>query len=269
MRYSDFTIFSDLDGTLLPFYAKPTPRRNVDALEKFTADGGRFAIATGRPAIFIEPLVSELPVNAPCILLNGSAVYDFEKKEYPFTVFLPEIAREYIEQISRDLPHVGITITHDDDGFDYSTELELIEKMSEGGFYNQDYAWRALRGRWFKALFICRAEQCDTVEEYLRAQNFAGVDIVRSGPLLVEMLPLGSSKGNAMQKMYELGVCKREATAAIGDYHNDIEMLSVAGVGACVKASPQELRDVAVLETCSCEDGAIADLIEYLMRVYP
>jgi len=269
MHYSDFTIFSDLDGTLLPFYAKPTPQRNIEALQRFTDAGGRFAIATGRPPVFIEPIVNELPVNAPCILLNGGAVYDFENKEYPYKVFLPEIAHKYIEQISHDLPHVGIAITHDDKAFDYSVELGLISDINEGKPYMQDFAWRKLKGKWFKAIFICHEDKCDAVEAYLRAQNFAGVDIVRSGPILVEMLPLGSSKGLALQKLCELGICRQEATAAIGDYYNDIEIVKTAAVGACVKNSPQALCNAAVYETCSCEDGAISDLIEYLMRKYP
>ena len=270
MHYYDFTIFSDLDGTLLPFYAQPTPQRNLDALKAFTDAGGRFAIATGRPAVFIEPMVKPLNINAPCILLNGCAIFDFSSGKYLHQMLLPEAARGYIEQFSCDWRNIGVAVTHDDPSFNYQIELDLIEHMAAGKQYTQDYFWRSLKERWFKAIFICHnGEECDAVEKYLRAQSFASVEIVRSSAILVEMLPKGLSKGLAIEKLYELGSCKKETTAAIGDYYNDIEIVDVSGIGACVKASPKELRAVSEYETCSCEDGAIADLIEYLMRKYP
>ena len=71
-KLSDLLLVSDIDGTLMNFPA-PIPPRNIEALRRFTAAGGRFSVATGRSIASARPYVEQLPVNAPCILydLNG------------------------------------------------------------------------------------------------------------------------------------------------------------------------------------------------------
>ena len=55
---------------------------------------------------------------------------------------------------------------------------------------------------------------------------------------------------------------------AIGDYFNDIEMLKTADISAAVKDSPEEVQCCADYITQSCEDGAVADFIDYLTEKF-
>ncbi|MCL2034037.1 MAG: HAD family hydrolase, partial [Oscillospiraceae bacterium] len=57
---------------------------------------------------------------------------------------------------------------------------------------------------------------------------------------------------------------KRERIAAIGDYYNDLEMLEYAGVGATVEEALDEIKGACDFVAGKCEDGAVADFIEYL-----
>ncbi len=44
------------------------------------AEGGRFAIATGRALAAFLRYADEVPMNAPGVVCNGAALYDFAKR---------------------------------------------------------------------------------------------------------------------------------------------------------------------------------------------
>ncbi|NLA86727.1 MAG: HAD hydrolase family protein, partial [Clostridiales bacterium] len=55
---------------------------------------------------------------------------------------------------------------------------------------------------------------------------------------------------------------------AIGDYYNDLELIETAAVGAVPAGAPDDLKQCADLVVCSCENGAVADFIEYIEATY-
>ena len=79
------------------------------------------------------------------------------------------------------------------------------------------------------------------------------------------MLPKGSSKGSALREYIKLMEIDNMKVIAAGDYHNDIEMLQAADIGAATANAQQALKDVAdiVLEHTS-NDCAIAELIDMI-----
>ena len=54
--------------------------------------------------------------------------------------------------------------------------------------------------------------------------------------------------------------------SAIGDYFNDYEMLKAVGLPACCGQAPQGMKKIAKLVTCHCNKGAVADLIDYIIK---
>jgi hydroxymethylpyrimidine pyrophosphatase-like HAD family hydrolase len=81
-----------------------------------------------------------------------------------------------------------------------------------------------------------------------------------------EALPDGVSKGTALLRLADMLNIAHENTVGIGDYFNDLTLVSMAGLGATVFGAPKELVDVAQFVTGPCKDGAVADLIEYLEK---
>ncbi len=78
------------------------------------------------------------------------------------------------------------------------------------------------------------------------------------------MLPAGIDKGVALKKLAERYGLSVNQIYAIGDYYNDIELLQAAGFAAMPQNAPEDLKHLADLVVCSCDDGAVADLIEYI-----
>ena len=268
MRYNELTLFSDLDGTLiLPGYE--VPRRNLEAIAAFLEAGGHFAIATGRAVQWVKKYLSHLPVNFPCILSNGSVVYDFERDTYLRRVYLPESVRDYLTRLAVAMPWVGVSAVSDSPVYDFDDEVHMIRHvLGEGPPYEPAIHWRDREDSWFKALLVLPPERCAEALGWLRAQNFPDVEIVQSDRHLVEILPPGSSKGAALESLYQAGL-SREKTVGIGDFYNDLELIGTAGVGACVAGAPPELQAASRYITGPCRDGAVADLIESLMRDFP
>lgn len=99
------------------------------------------------------------------------------------------------------------------------------------------------------------------------SQRYPDVDFMQSSPIYVEMLPKGISKGAALQVyagMFQLDLAN---VAAIGDLYNDLAMLQIAGLtGAPADAAP-EIRQVAQRVFCRCDDGAVAQFVEYLESI--
>ena len=89
-KFSGVLLASDFDNTLIYTEAslragKPVPplsEKNRAAIVRFMEEGGTFVVATGRALATFAPMAPLVPFNAPCIVCNGAAIYDWEKKEY-------------------------------------------------------------------------------------------------------------------------------------------------------------------------------------------
>ena len=74
-KFNGVLLVSDFDDTLYGEDMRIT-RENVEALTYFTREEGTFTVATGRARPNFAPHASHIPINAPVILSNGSALYD-------------------------------------------------------------------------------------------------------------------------------------------------------------------------------------------------
>ena len=99
-KFNGVLLVSDFDDTLYGEDMRIT-RENVEALTYFTREGGTFTVATGRARPNFAPHASHIPINAPVILSNGSALYDFRTGEMIYETFLPDRVREDLQQMAR------------------------------------------------------------------------------------------------------------------------------------------------------------------------
>lgn len=263
-RIGDYTIVSDMDGTLLGPDGR-VPPRNRAAVERFVAAGGRFGIATGRSRGLMLELAQGLPINAPCVLYNGGVLYDFVRDRMLLELFLPPASRSYIETILAKMPDVGVLVISGDSYYQIQEEqafAAFFETRAKANY--QRSSLEELTASWYKVLFQVTEERYGDFLAMAEAMAFPGVRFVGTNLTLIEMLPAASNKGAALEKLMELGLVERENLVAIGDFYNDQEMIELAGIGVTLNTSPADLQARADLVVGDCAHGAVADLIEHL-----
>ena len=243
---SNVLLITDLDGTLLPDN-KILSQKDKEAIKRFRADGGKFTVATGRTIQSAMKYFEELEVDLPVILYNGSLIYDILTKKVMYTDFLPECAAEIGKELFEFMENPGGEVLRLDNIYvvcnnDYEKEHTNICQV-EPVYTTLDMV---PKGEWFKILFATEPALINKNQEF-------------------EMLPKGSSKGSALREYIKLMEIDNMKVIAAGDYHNDIEMLQAADIGAATANAQQALKDVAdiVLEHTS-NDCAIAELIDMI-----
>ena len=113
-KFDGLLLVSDFDDTLYDFHHR-VPPRNLRALEYWIAQGGRFTVATGRAHRTFAPYAHLAPINAPVVLSNGSAIYDFETETMLVQTLLDPRAPEDFAALMEAIPSLGLEAYHGED----------------------------------------------------------------------------------------------------------------------------------------------------------
>ena len=90
-KFDGLLLASDFDDTLYGLNLR-IPERNLEAIRYFIREGGYFVMATGRAHRTFAPYAPLVPMNAPAVLSNGAAIYDFQADKMLEQTHLPEAA---------------------------------------------------------------------------------------------------------------------------------------------------------------------------------
>lgn len=268
----------DIDGTLLDSDGR-VPEANVRALARASEAGVEIALATGRRYEFARPVFDPLPGPLTLILNNGAIVKTRSGETLARHPLPRDIARDLLARVPycRD----GAAVTFDRPGaqvvfetidWDHprhhrffaanrpylgeSNPLEdcLIEDpvqlMFSGGCADMRTVFDELQD-------AARAGLCSvTLTEYLH-RDFSLVDILRAGV----------SKGSTLRAWAEQRGIGPGEVMAIGDNHNDVEMLEFAGTAVVMGNACAELKARGWAETASNDDCGFARAVEtFILR---
>lgn len=278
-KFDGVLLASDFDNTLL--YTEdslragapvpPLPERNREALKYFMAQGGRFAIATGRALPAFLRHAGDVPMNAPGVVCNGAAIYDFEAGEYLETAMLNAAARDRGQAVLDRFPGVAVEAYHIDNiihvvhpnsisrQHEHMTHVSLTEAPS----------LPEVPLPLGKLLFEADHETLENVLSFLTAQGWAeDYELIFSVSHLLEMTIKGASKGGMIRRLAaRLGISMDHVYCA-GDEANDLSMLRAANQGFAPANASAAVRESGVTVVCDAREGAIADIVEILDRKY-
>ncbi len=263
MNFKDILVITDVDGTLIDRNFT-VGERNSRAIERFKRKGGHFAVATGRSLDSGAQYFEAISPNNPSVILNGTVIYDFIEKKMIWNQPLQfETAKLCVEKIHERFPNTGIEV-FSTTGIGVVHYNNFIHKhLSREGIDGNDpdiFDGRPL----CKALIADESDVIQNIIAFTKTFEHKAVRFVTSSPYYLEMLPVNADKGSALNEVIRLGGFSREQVYAIGDYYNDVELLKAAGFAAMPQNAPDDLKHLADLVVCSCDDGAVADLIEYI-----
>lgn len=278
-KFDGVLLASDFDNTLI--YTEealrtgqpipPLSAGNRAALERFMEQGGRFCVATGRALPAFERLTGLVPFNAPCVICNGAAVYDFEQGAYLETALLPGQTRERVQPVLDVFPEVGVEAYHVENVIHavHVNEFVHAHEHLTGVRVEERKSLLEVPGPLGKLLFEAEHEALLKVEAYIRGCGWAdGYELIYSGKTLLELTARGASKGGMLLKLADRLGISREDVYAVGDERNDISMLTAAAVGFAPANCAEAVRECGAQMVCDARGDALAEVIAALDARY-
>lgn len=264
--FSDWLVVSDIDGTLNN-KARKLPERNKKAIEKFVAQGGHFTLASGRNPQSMERHFKSLPISGtPAVVINGAGIYDFQKQEMVHFSAMNDEAMEIAVKAAKKFWMVDVVVVAKD--IIYITGLGafgkwfvVVDDLKHKHIY--DIA-KVPKEDWGKVIFSGLPMHIKKVKKYFESLNSSELTLMSSSVASFEILAKNTHKGTAVLKLAEMLGIDKSHTAAIGDYFNDYDMLKTVGVPACCGQAPEELKEISEFVACHCNNGAVADFLEYI-----
>ena len=267
-KFDGWLIATDLDGTLFDDRSE-VPQKNLEAIRFFQEEGGLFTIATGRSMAMCRYVLTQVQINTPAVLINGSLIYDTIAQKPVWqsgvnreaaTWILAEV-NQYFPDICAQIHSAGpISIVSPEGCMD----IFLVRENLPHHMTVPD----AVEEPWYKVMFYAAPERLGELEEHVRQKFPQSVkdqfNILYSAPYYFEMMPAATNKGTGLMHLAEIEGIKHEKTVAIGDYFNDADMIRMAGIGVAVANAPEEIRRMADVVVGNNNGGAIADLIIWL-----
>lgn len=261
--------YTDLDGTLLTDDKKILPS-DLEQIEKFKSLGGKFAIATGRTINGARQYFDILKPNFPCIFYNGSLIYDVNAEKIIYQNCMPEVAYEMTELITKNFHDAMTEILMADSIYVVNVnecgkrQLEICEEQPlEVSFKDVP------KKNWLKVLFAAEPEVIDKIIMFAYEKHMEGTDFARSGPNYFEMLPPESSKGSAIEYLFEKTSYKKDIIVTAGDYDNDIEMLKYGDISWAPSTAQKITKTYAKkVSEKSNNDGATGEVISDIIKIY-
>ena len=278
-KFTGVLLASDYDNTLLNTEtaflsgaaAPAIPKRNLDALAYFMGNGGVFTVSTGRAVPSIRKFAADVPSNAPFIVANGAALYDFRTRSYADMTLLPAHVPDCGGEILSLFPTTGLELYDTNDivhAVRPNQYTRLHEQITRVPVEPHDSLSEVPRPV-LKMMFEDGHEILERVQTTVLARDWAAeCEIFFTAKTLLEVTAKGATKGAMVLRLAErLGIA-RENVYCAGDEANDISMLRAAAEGFAPSNCTEPVRNCGATIVGDCSGGAIADIIEILDRRY-
>jgi Cof subfamily protein (haloacid dehalogenase superfamily) len=245
---------TDIDGTLLNPEFKIS-EGDLMALRRAHAAGIEIVLVTGRRHTFALPIAKQLGFDLWLISSNGAVTRSLAGETFHRHRMPVEVCRRLCGAMQEFRGNTVLT-------FDQETKGAIVlERMDELGASirrwlekNMEYIEFAVPIEKALVKDPVQAMFCGTIERMrlaLRALEGAGMDgavtVLRTeyperDLSMIDVLDAGCSKGHALERWAAHRGYRREEVMAIGDNHNDVEMLEFAGHPVIMGNACEELR---------------------------
>ena len=255
----------DLDGTLTNHDKVVTPRTR-QALLQAESKGAIIILASGRPTYGIVPVAEclELEKRGGYILsYNGGNIVNAKTGEKLFSQFLPDAVIPILYKYAQEKNHAllgyaGNEIITEMPDDPYVKEESRINKMN---IRKVDNLLDALEPHPTKLLMTGDPTDMIKAEEELVEILGEKMDIFRSAPFFLELVPKGIDKAQSLLRLLSKINLTPADLMAFGDGYNDLSMLKLAGVGVAMANAAPEVRADADYVTLSNEEDGVAEAL--------
>lgn len=258
-------IVLDIDGTLLNSQLELS-ERNEQTLKAAMAEDVQVVLATGKTRNAGVKLIDTLGLTTPGIYLQGLTIYEPDGSIAYQQTLDAAIARQVLTfgtdrgfnfiaysgtrmMIAEDAPEIvsGLERYHEPRAEVVGPLVNLLNHMSLN-----------------KLMAIGEPRAITALRWQLQAQLDGAARIMQAGlPNMLEILPLGASKGAALRHLLKNMLHVDPANVmAMGDAENDMEMLQVAGLGVAIGNADAPLKKIARYVVGTNDEDGVAEAVE-------
>ena len=256
----------DIDGTLTNTQKDITPatlEKIIEAQEK----GHIVAIASGRPLPGIRKIADTIELDrfgGYVLAFNGGRIVDYSTGEVVYQAVLDnDVVRDIYDyclkagcgMVTYDGDRV-ITGTDIDGYMTFEASINHMEIMRIDNF--REYIDFPLN----KCLLTADPDKAEKIEQELAEKFGDQLNIFRSEPYFVEIMPPNVHKATSLEKLLEILDMDRKDLVACGDGYNDLTMIEYAGVGVAMANAQDIVKEHADYITLSNDEDGLVPVVD-------
>ena len=256
----------DIDGTLTNTQKDITPatlEKIIEAQEK----GHIVAIASGRPLPGIRKIADTIELDrfgGYVLAFNGGRIVDYSTGEVVYQAVLDnDVVRDIYDyclkagcgMVTYDGDRV-ITGTDVDGYMTFEASINHMEIMRIDNF--REYIDFPLN----KCLLTADPDKAEKIEQELAEKFGDQLNIFRSEPYFVEIMPPNVHKATSLEKLLEVLDMDRKDLVACGDGYNDLTMIEYAGVGVAMANAQDIVKEHADYITLSNDEDGLVPVVD-------
>lgn len=258
----------DLDGTVLNSAHTINPRLK-QAIQTISQTH-HVMIVTGRHHVAAQPYHAELGLTTPIICCNGTYIYDYQAQQVLSENSIDKANALKFIRLADQFKLKLVMYSRDSMLYSRQQPVMYMEKLLEWAnsypvedrpsIVKVDSFIDALKDAEYIWKFVVEGNDLDNfLQTELVQAHFNGE---QSWVDRFDFANKGNSKGNALSRYAADLKIDVKAMVAVGDNHNDISMLKLAGLGVAMGNAEPEVQQHAQLITADNDDqDALADLL--------
>ena len=263
-----YLIVLDLDGTLLQGFDQYD--LETFAYLKQLAKQHTVVLATGRPYRSSKYYYDLLELTTPIINYNGSLVHhpsDSKFKKQMHTVNKHDICN-FLNEL--DSIFVNAFCEIEDSVYLFEDTKEMIPYLHlEGGTLTIGPFLTTLPSDPHGAILVTKEDSEEALLELSKkySENSFHLRIWHNDDLVIsEVYSLHVNKATGIKTIQEALQIQDQKVIAIGDGHNDIEMIQYADIGVAMANGHEELLEVANYITSSLEEQGVMRFLKQFFK---
>lgn len=255
-------VFFDIDGTLISFRTHTIPQSTLQALQSLRERGVKLFISSGRHPLDILPCL-HFPFDG-YVALNGGYCLTGAGE----VIFQRNIDPSDIENLIQYQSHAGrfacVLAGAKDMVLNYMDERviqvrKLVETKNLARILSLE-EWSAVARQGVMQLIAFFGPDRESA---LMRELFPHCRAMRWSPLFTDIVPLGVSKAEGIDKMLAYQGISLAETMAFGDGGNDIPMLQHVPLSVAMGNAAPEVKQAASYVTTSVDDHGVARALRH------
>ena len=268
-KFDGALFFSDYDDTLYNTEHTVSPE-NRAAIRYFIANGGRFSIATGRAHRTFTPQIARehLEFNAPVVLSNGAAIYDYPRETYLVRTHLCNGTPDRLQALCRDFPDLAFEAYHGEDLYVHNPNVVTMKHLERVNVPYLSCPISQMPTPWNKVIMEQDEGYLQRVRDYILQRWPEDYEVIFSNRYLLELTDKGSDKGQMVARVAELLDISPEKVYCVGDNQNDIPMLARSAIPFAPANCAPQVKEWGAHILGHCDEHAVAQAIALLDSIY-